>query len=349
MAFEHGNPSTSRGQGGCAPSLRRDLAEPLSTLSVIICAYTFDRLSDVLAAIQSVERQDMRPSEIIVVVDHNPPLRAAIGEAAPRGVVIAENRFEREFAGARNTGIAVASGRLVAFLDDDAIADPACLRHLSDRCQEPQVIGAGALIEPVWPDLAPSWFPDEFLWVVGCSYAGLEPGRTRNLLGAAMCLRRDVFTEVGGFDGGLGRRQANLPFGCEETELCIRATRAIAESHFVFEPAAHVLHKVSPDRVSWSYLVKRCYAEGLSKAYLSRLVGTHRSLSNEGRYVRQTLARSIVRNLGDAFVRGDASGLARVAAVVTGLSCAAAGFALGQPQNRPPACRVWCARGFDPS
>ena len=110
----------------------------------------------------------------------------------------------------------------------------------------------------------------------------------------------------------------------------IRATRAIAESHFVFEPAAHVLHKVSPDRVSWSYLVKRCYAEGLSKAYLSRLVGTHRSLSNEGRYVRQTLARSIVRNLGDAFVRGDASGLARVAAVVTGLSCAAAGFALGQ-------------------
>ena len=330
MAFEHGNSSTNRRRDGTAPLLPGYPTEPCSPLSVVICAYTFDRLSDVLAAIESVERQDMRPSEIIVVVDHNPPLLAVIGETAPSGVVVAENRFERGLSGARNSGIALASGSLVAFLDDDAIADPTCLRHLSDRCRELDVIGAGALIEPDWPGLAPSWFPGEFLWVVGCSYVGLEPGPTRNLLGAAMCNRRGVFAEVGGFDGGLGRRQTNLPFGCEETELCIRATRAFVESHFVFEPAARVLHKVSPDRVSWSYFVKRCYAEGLSKAHLSRLVGADRSLSNESQYVRRTLPRSIVRNFGDAFVRGDLWGLARVAAVLTGLGCAGAGFALGR-------------------
>jgi O-antigen/teichoic acid export membrane protein len=45
--------------------------------------------------------------------------------------------------------------------------------------------------------------------------------------------------------------------------------------------------------------------------------------------VRQTLARSIVRNIGDVFLRGELSGLARVAAIFTGLSCAVAGFALG--------------------
>jgi GT2 family glycosyltransferase/O-antigen/teichoic acid export membrane protein len=347
MAFEKSPPSTIGEDRRWSRWQQTDAMEVAASVSVVICVYTFDRLSDVLEAIRSIVRQDAPPSEIIVVVDHNPPLLTAIRDAVQGEIVLLQNGFDRGLSGARNTGIAQATGELVAFLDDDAIADSDCLRRLSERCLEPGVIGAGALIEPVWPGSRPRWLPPEFFWVVGCSYAGQEPGRTRNLLGAAMCIRRDVFVRVGGFDGALGRRDATLPFGCEETELCIRATRAIAGGYFVFEPSAQVAHKVSPDRVSWSYFAKRCYAEGLSKAYLTQLVGADSSLANESEYVRQTLARSIVRNIGDVFLRGELSGLARVAAIFTGLSCTIAGFVVGYLKACRRSTVSWAASGSE--
>jgi len=300
------------------------------SVSVVICGYTLDRLPDMLEAIESIRHQDLPASELIVVVDHNPALRDALRQQVERGIVLVENTWERGLSGARNTGIAHALGDLVVFLDDDAAADPACLRVLAERCSASEVIGAGALIEPAWPGSPPPWFPGEFLWVVGCSYDGLEAGETRNLLGAAMCIRRDVFTIVGGFDSSLGRRHVDLPLGCEETELCIRASWAFADGHFVFEPRARVAHKVSANRLSWSYFAKRCYAEGLSKAHLSYLVGTDRSLASERTYLLQTLPRGIVKNLQAFMLRGEVSGVARAAAIVLGVACTGAGFLVGR-------------------
>ena len=42
--------------------------------SVVICAYTEKRWRDLVAAIESLRRQSLRPTEVIVVVDHNPSL-----------------------------------------------------------------------------------------------------------------------------------------------------------------------------------------------------------------------------------------------------------------------------------
>ena len=291
-------------------------------------------LDDVLAAIESVQRQDAPVSEIIVVIDHNRELLERIVGAGLPNVLAVENRFARGLSGARNTGIELARGDLIVFLDDDALADPGCLRLLTAACQDPAVIGAVAQISPVWPGSTPRWFPGEFLWVVGCSYTGLRAGETCNLLGAAMCLRREVFERVGGFDDGLGRRNAKLPFGCEETELCIRAKQSFSDGRFVFEPRALALHKVSRDRVACSYLAARCYAEGISKAHLSRLVGANRSLASEGTYVTQTLPRAISRYSRDVLFHADLSGIAKIAAMMLGLACAAVGFLVGRAIGR---------------
>ena len=39
--------------------------------------------------------------------------------------------------------------------------------------RDPDVLGAGGWIIPAWQLGMPAWFPEEFLWVVGCSYRGL--------------------------------------------------------------------------------------------------------------------------------------------------------------------------------
>jgi len=302
---------------------------PTPTISAIICAYTLDRLSDVVEAVESMECQQPPPSQIIVVVDHNRSLMTALRSRISDRSILIENSFERGLSGARNSGIARATGRLVFFLDDDAVADSDCLRVLSGRCMERGVIGAGATIAPLFNVPCPSWFPPEFLWVVGCTYLGLKPGPVRNLLGAAMCIRRDALDKAGGFNSRLGRTNGKLPFGCEETEFCIRAARELGKATFVFEPGARVVHKVPASRLSWRYFFMRCYAEGLSKARLSSVVGSERSLANERSYVVRILTRSFTRNFGDLLVRRDFSGAGRVASVCLGLACAAGGFLFG--------------------
>ena len=54
---------------------------------------------------------------------------------------------------------------------------------------------------PFWSANQPFWFPEEFNWVIGCTYRGMptKNAPVRNLIGANMSVRKDVFTKVGGF------------------------------------------------------------------------------------------------------------------------------------------------------
>src|SRR6266700_162410 len=140
----------------------------LST-SLIICTCSLERWHDLLEAVASARNLSPAPDEIVIVVDHNPELRSRC-EVEFSDLVVAENKQARGLSGARNSGIAVAHGSLVIFLDDDAIADPRWLACIRVHCEQPGVLGAMGRIEPIWLGARPRWFPDEFLWVVGCTY-----------------------------------------------------------------------------------------------------------------------------------------------------------------------------------
>src|SRR5207247_1990160 len=216
------------------------------------------------------------------------------------GVVAVESRGGGALAGARNAGTAAARGDLVAFMDDDAEAHPDWVRTLAAGYAGPAILGVGGAIEPRWRARRPGWLPPELDWVVGCSYRGLPTSRlpVRNLIGCNMSFRRDVLRELGGFSIGLGR-VGTVPLGCEETELCIRARQRWPAGLLLYEPAARVSHRVGRERERWGYLASRCYAEGMSKARVSRAVGRQDALSSEWSYVRETLPRAFGRGLAD--------------------------------------------------
>jgi GT2 family glycosyltransferase len=145
----------------------------------------------------------------------------------------------------------------------------------------------------------------------------------RNFLGCNMSFRREAFATVGGFNhqvGRIGRR----PLGCEETEFCIRLTRAEPESVLIYDPAAAVKHYVSQDRRRFSYFRERCYSEGLSKAMVVKLVGGNQGLANERSYLLRVLPRGLVTGLLRSPLRP--SGIGRAGAIVAGAAATAVGY-----------------------
>ena len=88
------------------------------------------------------------------------------------------------------------------------------------------------------------------------------------------------------------------------------------------------------DRTTWRYFRRRCFAEGISKAILTRLVGRPDALATERRYARSVLPRALMGALRDA-IRGRRPGLvARAGAIVAGLVITAAGYAWGLASSR---------------
>jgi hypothetical protein len=298
--------------------------------SVVICAYTEDRLPHIHAAIDSVRSQRPPAVEVILVIDNNPALYKRLIAELP-DVTVVENAEAPGLSGARNTGARLAGGDVIAFLDDDATADPGWLAALAGAYADPDVIGVGGLTVPNWQSGRPAWMPAEFYWVVGCNYEGM-PGsgqRLRNLFGANMSFRAAAFESVEGFRSDIGRTATGRPLGCEETEFCIRLGQRLPQSRLLMEHAAVVRHFVPDGRCGFRYFVSRCFAEGMSKAQVAEAVGSGDGLSAERGYATRILPRGVARGIAASF-RGDLGGLGRAGAIVVGLSVTVAGYAVAR-------------------
>ena len=298
-------------------------------LAVVICSWSEERWPHLLAAAASVQSQHPPPDRIVVVVDDAPALHERVRERLP-GVTAVLKRGRQGLSGARNAGVAATSEEVVAFLDDDAVAMPGWLARLASHYDDPDVLGVGGAVEPLFAADRPAWFPGEFDWVVGCSYHGLPNRLTpvRNFIGANMSFRRQVFDAAGGFSDGVGR-VGTRPTGCEETELCIRTLERLPHGRLLYDPSAVVLHRVPALRARWPYFWRRCWAEGLSKAVVARRHGRPRALSSERAYTFRVLPGAFGRALAVAASRRDRAALGRAGAIAGGLAATTAGYLAG--------------------
>ncbi|MDR6978754.1 glycosyltransferase involved in cell wall biosynthesis [Streptomyces sp. 3330] len=307
-------------------------------VSVVICVYTEDRWADILAAVASVRAQTHPALETLLVVDHHPVLleRLRSEYKETEGVRVLPNAGPRGLSAGRNTGIAASRGEVVAFLDDDAVAERDWLRRFADPYSDPRVLAVGGRAVPVWSSgRRPAWFPEEFDWVVGCSYRGLPPGRVRvrNILGGNASFRRTAFDVVGGFATGIGRDGSKRPMGGEETDLCIRLSRARPDAILLMDDRAVIHHKVPEAREHFGYFRTRTYAEGLSKALVARSVGAGKGLESERRYTTRVLPAGVARGLRDQLLARP-GGARRAAAIVAGVLTAAGGYLVGSARAR---------------
>ncbi|MFD3516550.1 glycosyltransferase family 2 protein [Streptomyces sp. NPDC058657] len=312
---------------------------PPPGISVVICVYTEDRWEDILAAVSSVRAQSRPAVETLLVVDHHPGLYERLVrefKEAHEEVRVLANAGPRGLSAGRNTGIAAARGEIVAFLDDDAVAERDWLLHFAAGYADPRVMAVGGRTMPAWASgRRPAWFPEEFDWVVGCTYRGLPAGRVRvrNVLGGNASFRRTAFAAAGGFATGIGRDGDKRPLGCEETELCIRLSRALPDAVLLIDDRAVIHHKVPRGRETYRYFRSRTYAEGLSKALVSRSVGAGRGLESERRYTARVLPAGVLRGLRDAAL-GRPGGAGRAAAIVSGVAAAVSGYVRGSIRAR---------------
>ena len=261
------------------------------TMCVVICVYTFDRWDDVLAAVASVRSQKTAPEEIVVVVDHNPDLYSRLRPVLP-DVTVVENRYQRGLSGGKNTGVEVTSSDVVAFLDDDAVAHPDWL----DTFATPTATRAS------WASAAPpsrsgsppglGGSPKSSTGSWAARSPGGNPGRSETSWAATPpFVARFSRFQVGSRPTSGGRRRRRHPLGCEETEFCIRVSQHRPDWTFVFEPRAVIWHRVPAARERLDYFRSRCFAEGLSKAAVTRSVGIADGLSAERRYTARPHAR----------------------------------------------------------
>jgi glycosyltransferase involved in cell wall biosynthesis len=242
-------------------------------VSVVICTYALDLFDHLVEAVESVRDGTYENVEVVVVVDGNDELcervRAKYGEATD--VVVHCNDENLGLSASRNNGIDRASGDVVAFMDDDAVADPEWVSRLVSVYRERDAIAVGGPMEPAWVDGRPKLLPEEFYYLVGVTHDGFaEAGEeVRNTYGSNISFRRAVLEDLGGFDSEMGRQgDANLQ--SEESELGARM-RAEYGQGVVYNPDAVVTHKVFGYRTEKGWLARRAFWQGYSKRAMATL------------------------------------------------------------------------------
>lgn len=327
-------------------------------ISVIICAFSEKRWETLVAAVDSVCKQTVPAKQVILVIDYNQQLlqRVRAHTEHMERVLVIENSYARGLSGARNSGVEVATADVIAFLDDDAIAEAEWLESLlAGYAKAPEVISVGGAIFPEWTGKRPRWFPDEFNWVYGCTYRGL-PDKTwpvQRLIGCNMSLRRDILATIGEFHHDLGWRNdsregneqtigkgedfrngsgriGNLPIAGEETELFARLRYLYPDHITLFEPQARVHHVIPSSRACWRYFRSRCFAEGITKSLLSSMNGPEIALAVEWGYTSLVLPRGVLHGLAEAISGRDRAGLARAGAIIAGFLFTGLGYLFGK-------------------
>ncbi len=271
-------------------------------VSVVVCEHTIERYDDLREAADSVLEQSHEDTELVLVSDGSTDVcqkmrddfaDVATVQCLPDNVGLLQ---------ARNEGARAATGDIVAFMDDDAIADEDWIRELVAVYEARDVPAVGGKMTPVWVAGKPSYLPEEFYWLIGVTHRGFAdgPGEVRNTFGSNISFRRDVFLDLGGFDSAIGGRHGDSNLQGGETELCARMKEEYGHGVF-YTPDAEVAHKIFSYRTTLSWLLDRAFWQGYSKRGMDVLAPEAKD--SESAFLGYLLAESLPTRIRSMAIR----------------------------------------------
>lgn len=250
--------------------------------TVLIATYNRAALLDETLHYLAAMRVSPALSWDVIVVDNNSTdeTRAVVERHIPGFPVRLQYLFEARQgrSSALNAGIVAATGKVLAFTDDDVRVVDGWL----DAACAPLMRGDAALaytggpVRPIWGATPPAWLDLDRgdLWgTIAIQNHGTEPfvyeeGR-KVPLGANMAMRRDAFAAIGGFRPDLGRTGGKLVLGQEVPELLLRARGAGLRGMYVPEMIVH--HHIPAKRLTRAYFRNWWFGKGVSRASLDRM------------------------------------------------------------------------------
>jgi len=281
------------------------LIRGMETLQLDIVVATYNRGPFLRQLLRSLLRA-APPDEMVVrifVVDNNSSDETAqvIAEVAPdfdsRFFHVIERRPGKSHA--LNTGIAMGSGDLVAFLDDDEVVSPGWYRAIAQAFADPGVDFISGRSTARWPVPVPEWLPADYPAVVGIVDGGprvreFHSDYNGTFHGGNSVIRRAVLSRVIPFSPDLGPRRDRRLLCCEDEEMHLRLLDAGARGLYV--PTLLIEHFVHPGRISRRYHRQWCFWRGVSK---SRLHARHPSglptIGGVPRFLFGVAARGLLR------------------------------------------------------
>ncbi|PSQ27904.1 glycosyl transferase family A [Halobacteriales archaeon QS_9_68_17] len=244
-------------------------------VSVVLCTYSLEMYDHFREAAEAVLDQRYDDVELVVVVDGTEEVyeRVRADYGGRDRVVLHCNDENSGLLKSRNRGAELATGDVVAFIDDDAVPDEGWVAELVDTYERRDAVAAGGRMTPAWVDGKPSFLPEEHYWLVGVTHRGYgdEPAEVRNTFGSNVSFRREAFLELGGFDPNIGGRKGDRNLQGGETELCARLEREYGEGVW-YNPDAEVAHMVFEYRTDPVWLLERAFWQGYSKRAMETLV-----------------------------------------------------------------------------
>ena len=266
--------------------------------SASVAVVTYERPDSLARCLEHIAVQTVRPVEVIVVDSSEHGESGRVVRSRFAGV-----RYEVCPAGrgatatARDIAYRMAHGEVLAFLDDDAYAEPTWLEHLLAAYDDPSVGAAGGRQIRGQPDELTEGADAIGRLLENGTLTGnfaADPGRlvtVDHLLGASMSFRRSVLDQLGGIrDGYAGTCMR------EETDLCLRV--GMAGHRLVYVPDAVVEHVAAPYAKGRRFDLR--YTYWAQKNHLILLI---RNFGAFAPIVRRYLAASVGQALSDCSVR----------------------------------------------
>lgn len=207
-----------------------------ATLRVSVVVLTFNRPGPLQRCLASLVAQTMprEAFEVVVIDVSDPPVKEVLAEYAEKLNLIHHVGPNLGVAGNRNVGGARARAPVMAFLDDDCVADSCWLERITSEVEAQSHCLVGGFVEDPAPTNAYVCAGQVITEAVHAFFnpPGVEP---RFLPGLNFALARDLYLDIGGCDQRFGRLAA------EDRDFIDRWR--LAGRRLAFRPDARVRHE----------------------------------------------------------------------------------------------------------